>query len=116
MFRSLARKPVAVSGIIIAAGLLIASFIFVYYGLHLGIKPCQGLPSDAANCGDGDFGGAIFLLLGVPVVLFGIVSLLTSLLLRWLKPNFDRVRFVKVTCGLLAALVALLMLAMFGPF
>ena len=60
-------------------GLLISSFIFVYYHFHLGIKPCQGLPTDADNCGDADLGGIIYPLVGVPIACVGLVGFIVSL-------------------------------------
>lgn len=72
------KKPVLASLILIAVGVLVTSGIFVYYGFHLGIKPCKGLPSDTENCGNGDFGGLYFILIGVPIIIFGVVRLLDS--------------------------------------
>lgn len=73
------KKPVLTSLIIITTGLLIFAAMYAYYALNLGIKPCKGLPSDAANCGDGDFGGIYFILIGLPLILFGIILLVESL-------------------------------------
>ncbi len=69
----------------IALGVLILCGIFVYYGFHLGVKPCKGLPSDASNCGDGDFGGLYFLIIGVPITLFGMISLAVSIVSNHFK-------------------------------
>lgn len=108
MLRTLRKKPIFVSLIIIALGFCITCGIFVYYGFHLGIKPCKGLPTDAANCGDGDFGGVIFILFGVPIMLFGLVSLGMAVLLKWLRPAFDRAKFLNIVCILLVALIVCL--------
>jgi len=113
MLRIFSKKPIAVSLIIIAAGLLITSGVFVYYGFHLGIKPCEGLPSDAANCGDADLGGVVFIFVGIPIALFGIVSLLVALVMTYAKPHFNRGYFLRIVYVLLMALVALLFAALF---
>jgi len=81
------KKPILASLIVIAVGILITSFMFVYYHYHLGIKPCKNLPSDAANCGDGDFGGVFFFLIGVPVTVFGIACLFHFWRPSFLKRN-----------------------------
>jgi hypothetical protein len=70
---------------IIAIGLFVSGLTFVYYGFNLGIKPCEGLASDAANCGDADLGGVGFLLIGVPITLLGIISLVINLVLGYVK-------------------------------
>jgi magnesium-transporting ATPase (P-type) len=113
MFRIFSKKPIAVSLIIIAAGLLIMGATFVYYGFHLGIKPCEGLPSDAANCGDADLGGVVFIVVGAPITLFGIVSLLVSSVMTYARPHFSRVYFLKIVYILLAVLIALLLAVLF---
>jgi hypothetical protein len=105
--RILKANPVKVSLTILVAGLLIVSLIFPYYAFHWGIKPCQGLPSDAANCGDGDFGGVLFLVSGGPLVLYGTVTLILALLLKLLRPNFNKRRFLTYIYVFLAALIAL---------
>lgn len=105
MLQPLRKKPILVSLAIIVLGLFITCGIFVYYGFHLGIKPCKGLPADAASCGDGDFGGVVFILFGVPIMLFGLVSLAAAVLLKWLRPGFDRAKFLNIVCILLAALI-----------
>jgi membrane protease YdiL (CAAX protease family) len=64
--------------ILIVIGLLISSLLFAYYHFHWGIKPCEGLPTDAANCGDADLGGVVFVLIGVPLALLGLVGLIAS--------------------------------------
>jgi hypothetical protein len=56
-------------------GILILLSIFPYYWLHLGVKACQGLPTDASNCGDADFGGLGLLVLGLPIFIVGITGL-----------------------------------------
>ncbi|HSX42860.1 MAG TPA: hypothetical protein VLF59_02120 [Candidatus Saccharimonadales bacterium] len=105
MLHALRKKPLLVSLIIIALGLCITCGIFVYYGFHLGIKPCKGLPTDAANCGDGDFGGVIFILFGVPIMLFGLMTLAAAVLLKWRRPNFNRTKFLNIVYILLGALI-----------
>lgn len=59
----------------IGAGLLTLSLIFAYYHFHWGVEPCKGLPSDPSNCGDADFGGVYFVLVGVPLILAGLLGL-----------------------------------------
>jgi hypothetical protein len=76
-----------ISLLLILAGLMISSFVFVYYHFHLGIKPCQGLPTDAANCGDADFGGIIYPLIGVPVAFVGLVGLVVSVVMGLVRRN-----------------------------
>lgn len=61
-------------------GIVILSLIFPYYHFHWGIKPCTGLPSDASNCGDGDFGGVNFVLAGLPFVAAGVLGLLVAVI------------------------------------
>lgn len=68
-------KLTKISLAVIGTGLLTISFIFIYYYFHLGVKPCKGLPTDASNCGDADFGGVYFILAGIPLILIGIVGL-----------------------------------------
>lgn len=109
MLHALRKKPVLVSLIIIALGFCITGGIFVYYGFHLGIKPCKGLPTDAANCGDGDFGGVIFILFGAPIILFGLMSLAATTLLKWLRPGFNRAKFLNIVYVLLFALIMCLL-------
>jgi hypothetical protein len=105
-------KPVIVSLVVLAVGIAIVALVFPYYALHWGIKPCQGLPTDAANCGDGDFGGAIFLLGGAPLILYGFATLLLAGLLRLLRPQYNRERFV-LWLYISLAVVILLTLALF---
>ena len=70
---------------IIVLGLLITSLTFVYYGFHLGIEPCKGLATDAANCGDADLGGVGFILIGVPIILLGVIGLVIKLVWGYIK-------------------------------
>ena len=70
---------------IVAFGLLISCGTFIYYGFHLGIKPCQGLASDVSNCGDADIGGIGFMMIGVPIMLLGIISLAVNFVLGHIK-------------------------------
>ena len=70
---------------IILIGLQIIALSFIYYGLHLGIKPCKGLSTDASNCGDADMGGVVFVLIGAPFILFGILCLTINLFIGYLK-------------------------------
>jgi len=93
--------------------LLVTSAVFVYYGFHLGIKPCTGSSSDAANCGDADLGGVIFVVIGVPITLFGIVSLLVALVLPYFRAHFNEKYFLRTIYALLAALIALLLIVLF---
>lgn len=85
MTRILSDKANRIYLALIVIGVLITSVTFVYYGFHLGIKPCTGLPSDAANCGDADLGGVPFLLIGIPIALLGILSLCLSLIWHRIK-------------------------------
>lgn len=62
----------------ISTGLVTVGFTFIYYHFHLGIKPCEDLPTDASNCGDADFGGVYFIMVGVPIILIGIIGLLIA--------------------------------------
>ena len=114
MFKGKHKKPLLFSLVVFGAGLLIASFVFVYYGFHLGIKPCKGLPTDAANCGDADMGGVIFVVVGIPIALFGFVSTLLTLLMARLKPGFSDSRFVVVASVLLGVLLLPLCALFFG--
>lgn len=68
-------------------GLLVLGCMFVYYHFHLGIKPCEGLPTDASNCGDADLGGVYFIFVGFPLIFLGIVGLLADYIRRYLKRN-----------------------------
>jgi hypothetical protein len=113
MAHSFPKKPVVVSLWIIAAGLLILSGVFVYYGLDLGIKPCQGVPSDAANCGDADMGGVIFVFAGAPIALLGIVSLVISLLAGRYMPRFNSAHFLTAVYIALAILLVCLAAMLF---
>lgn len=113
MFRSFSKKSIVASLLIAALGLLIISGMFVYYGFNLGIQPCEGLPSDAANCGDADLGGVVFVFVGLPIALFGIVSLAVAWILDVFKPGYNRGRFLLVLYVLLAVLVAGLLAALF---
>ena len=113
MVHSFSKKPVVVSLWIIAAGLLITSAVFVYYGLDLGIKPCRGLPSDAANCGDADMGGVVFVFVGVPITLLGVVSLTISLLAGRYTPRFNSAHFLKAVYIALTMLLVCLAAMLF---
>lgn len=68
-------RIVKFSLICIAIGVIILAGIFPYYYFEWGIKSCQGLPTDPANCGDGDFGGVWFVLFGLPFVGLGLLGL-----------------------------------------
>ena len=68
-------KIIKLSLICIVAGVVILAGIFPYYYFEWGIKSCQGLPTDAANCGDGDFGGVLFLLYSLPFFGLGLLGL-----------------------------------------
>lgn len=62
-------------------GLVITGLIFPYYAFHWGIKPCDE-PGAGANCGDADFGGLVFIVIGVPLVAVGLICLLLSAVLQ----------------------------------
>jgi len=68
-------KTVKLSLICIAAGVVIFAGIFPYYHFEWGVKSCQGLPTDAANCGDGDVGGVVFVLYSLPFFAIGLLGL-----------------------------------------
>jgi hypothetical protein len=70
---------------IVVTGMVIMSFTFVYYRFHLGVKPCTGSTLDAANCGDGDFGGLYFLITGAFVIFIGTIWLLVGSVKHYLK-------------------------------
>jgi hypothetical protein len=70
---------------LITVGLLLVATMFAYYHFQWGVKPCKGLTTDPANCGDADFGGIYFLLGGLPFVLAGIVGLISSLFVKQRK-------------------------------
>jgi hypothetical protein len=78
-------KFVKIALAVTVVGLLVTLFVFPYYGFHMGIKPCEGLPSDAANCGDADLGGVMFVVIGVPIMAAGLVSLLCYGVVRFIK-------------------------------
>lgn len=67
-----------ISSTAVIFGLLAISLMFAYYHFHWGIKPCQGLPTDASNCGDADMGGVYFLAFGAPSLFLGTMGLITS--------------------------------------
>lgn len=69
----------------IGIGISILGLMLVYYYLHLGVKPCKGLPTDASNCGDADFGGVYFLLIGAPLILSGGVGCMVACVRYFLR-------------------------------
>lgn len=79
------RRLAKVFLLVMLAGLLISSFVFVYYHFHLGIKPCQGLPADADNCGDADLGGIIFPLIGLPIAFLGLIGFVISVVMIFVR-------------------------------
>ena len=81
------RKSTKIYLGIILLGLVISSLTFVYYGFNLGIKPCNGFPSDAANCGDADLGGIGFILIGIPIVALGVVGFLVHMVWDFIKAS-----------------------------
>lgn len=85
MSKILKQKSNIVYLCIIGIGLCFIGAGFGYYAFHLGIKPCESLPSDAANCGDADFGGVGFIIIGVPIALLGIISLVINVVWGHLK-------------------------------
>ncbi len=107
--KSIKLTPIKLSLAIIAAGVLIISLVVPYYALNLGIQPCQGLLTDAANCGDADLGGVVFVFGGAPLVAYGLVTLILAVALRLIRPNFDQKRFVACTLIILALLVGLVL-------
>lgn len=68
-------KIVKLSLICIAVGVIVLAGVFPYYYFEWGIKSCQGLPTDAANCGDADFGGVLFVLYSLPFFVLGVIGL-----------------------------------------
>ena len=83
-------KIVKLSLICITAGVIILAGIFPYYYFEWGVKSCQGLPTDTANCGDGDFGGVLFLLGSLPFLSAGLLGLVYAgvrALIRHYKVN-----------------------------
>ncbi len=68
-------KTVKLSLICIIVGVIIFAGIFPYYYFEWGIKSCQGLPTDAANCGDGDVGGVVFVAYSFPFFCIGLLGL-----------------------------------------
>ncbi|MEK7594361.1 MAG: hypothetical protein AAB436_01840 [Patescibacteria group bacterium] len=107
-------------------GLIIISFAFLYYAVpNFHIKPCSTDSAqqkfDAANCGDADIGGVGFVLLGVPIFLFGLVALCISIAQDKFSKNqqtgFSFWRLLKTIGLTIVALFALLFTvgAMLGP-
>lgn len=114
------NKTTKVAAIIILAGILITSLMFVYYALpNVGVPACSTDPAqrqyDPANCGDGDFGGVIFLFVGIPIVAFGLIVLIASLILRRLMRNFREERFLMYTYIVLTFIVFWALAAMYVP-
>jgi hypothetical protein len=68
-------RIVTLSIISIIVGIIIFAGVFPYYYFEWGIQSCQGLPTDAANCGDADMGGVLFVLYSLPFFALGILGL-----------------------------------------
>ena len=73
-------KVTKLSLICIVIGVIVLAGIFPYYHFEWGIKSCQGLPTDAANCGDGDFGGVLFVVSSLPFFGLGLLGLAYALI------------------------------------
>jgi hypothetical protein len=78
-------KPYLPYLIITLVGLLIMSVVLPYYAFHWGVKPCTGMTTDAANCGDADVGGVGFILIGLPITLLGLIGLCVRWVIRRLR-------------------------------
>jgi NADH:ubiquinone oxidoreductase subunit 6 (subunit J) len=68
-------KLLKFSLICIVIGVIIFAGIFPYYYFEWGIKSCQGIATDAANCGDADMGGVLFMLYSLPFFALGALGL-----------------------------------------
>lgn len=83
--QAFSRRSFKVGLILVALSVLLLGLMVVYYVFHLGVKPCEGLPTDAQNCGDADFGGLFFIMAAVPAFLIGVIALVLSSVSVWLK-------------------------------
>lgn len=77
-------KPYLPYIVITVIGLLIMSIVLPYHYFDWGIKPCMGTPADVDNCGDADFGGVGFIMLGLPIAILGIIGIIA----RWVINRF----------------------------
>jgi hypothetical protein len=80
-------RTVKISLVSIAIGIIVLASIFPYYYFEWGVKSCQGLPTDPANCGDGDFGGVWFMLLSLPFIGAGLLGLAYALVRNLIRRN-----------------------------
>ena len=108
--KSLLSPAIKVPLIITAIGVLVTLLIIPYYAFNLGIKPCEGLPTDPLNCGDADFGGVVFAFYGGTIMYYGLTALAVGAILKMARPNFDEKHYLTYVYIFLAALIGFVLL------
>ena len=105
-------KSVKITFAIMLLGIAIMAFVIPYYAFHWGLKPCQGLPTDANNCGDADIGGVVFIVVGFPIALLGLISTAAAVVGSY-NAKFNDIKFLKIVYSLFFIVIAIITLILF---